>query len=94
MDRGNGSCLAEEPAECPAFRAASTVASDAKPNGDATAKRPFDRWLEKQLGALYDEIASEPVPDRLVKLIERDAARRAREATPAAVPAVEEPAEK
>lgn len=35
--------------------------------------RPFDMWLHKQLHAMYDEIASEPLPDDLLKLIEKDA---------------------
>jgi hypothetical protein len=39
----------------------------------APAERPFDMWLQKQLHAMYDEIAAEPLPDDLVKLIERDA---------------------
>lgn len=37
--------------------------------------RPFDMWLHKQLHAMYDEIASEPVPDDLLNLIDKDAAR-------------------
>lgn len=36
--------------------------------------RPFDMWLHKQLHAMYDEIASEPLPDDLVNLIDKDAA--------------------
>jgi hypothetical protein len=39
----------------------------------APAERPFDMWLQKQLHAMYDEIAAEPLPDDLVGLIERDA---------------------
>jgi hypothetical protein len=39
----------------------------------STADRPFDIWLQKQLHAMYDEIASEPLPDDLLALIERDA---------------------
>lgn len=39
----------------------------------STAERPFDVWLQKQLHAMYDEIASEPLPDDLLSLIERDA---------------------
>ena len=39
----------------------------------STAERPFDIWLQKQLHAMYDEIASEPLPDDLLSLIERDA---------------------
>ena len=37
--------------------------------------RPFDMWLHKQLHAMYDEIASEPVPDDLLNLIDKDAAK-------------------
>jgi hypothetical protein len=37
-------------------------------------ERPFDMWLQKQLHAMYDEIASEPLPDDLLDLIDRDAA--------------------
>ena len=36
--------------------------------------RPFDLWLQKQLHAMYDEIAREPLPDELLGLIDRDAA--------------------
>ena len=32
-------------------------------------------WLQKQLHAMYDEIAAEPLPDDLVNLIERDAGK-------------------
>ena len=35
--------------------------------------RPFDMWLHKQLHAMYDEIASEPLPDDLMNLIDNDA---------------------
>ncbi len=37
------------------------------------AGRPFDIWLQKQLHAMYDEIASEPLPEDLLNLIEHDA---------------------
>jgi hypothetical protein len=40
----------------------------------ASAERPFDMWLQKQLHAMYDEIASEPLPNDLLNLIDRDAA--------------------
>ena len=50
-------------------RAADAARSAAKP-----AERPFDMWLHKQLHAMYDEIASEPLPNELVNLIDRDAA--------------------
>ena len=32
-------------------------------------------WLQKQLHAMYDEIASEPLPDDLLNLIDHDAAK-------------------
>ena len=38
------------------------------------SERPFDMWLQKQLHAMYDEIASEPLPDDLLGLIDDDAA--------------------
>ncbi len=39
----------------------------------AAGARPFDKWLHKQLHAMYDEITKEPLPQFLVDLIERDA---------------------
>ena len=63
------------------------MASDDKPKKEragetARAKmnpsteRPFDAWLQKQLHAMYDEIASEPLPRDLLGLIESDAAQK------------------
>ncbi len=46
-------------------------AARAKPKG---TDRPFDMWLHKQLHAMYDEIASEPLPEDLLNLIDKDAA--------------------
>lgn len=43
-----------------------------KPQPPGAADRPFDRWLQKQLHAMYDEIAGEPLPTDLVNLIEID----------------------
>lgn len=45
----------------------------ARPKG--APDRPFDRWLQKQLHAMYDEIASEPLPKDLLNLIDKDAAK-------------------
>jgi len=45
----------------------------AKMRAAAPSERPFDLWLQKQLHAMYDEIASEPLPDDLLDLIETDA---------------------
>ena len=67
------------------------MASDYKPKKDragetargklkASTERPFDLWLQKQLHAMYDEIASEPLPEDLVSLIERDAEKKAKPA--------------
>jgi hypothetical protein len=67
------------------------MANDDKPQGNdvgtgkessraetkaAVSDRPFDRWLQKQLHAMYDEIASEPLPPDLLELIESDALRK------------------
>jgi hypothetical protein len=35
-------------------------------------ERPFDVWLNRQLHAMYDDIAQEPLPRDVVELIERD----------------------
>ncbi|UYN93292.1 MAG: hypothetical protein KIT25_14625 [Enhydrobacter sp.] len=45
----------------------------ARDKGRPPGQRPFDKWLQKQLHAMYDEIASEPLPDELLNLIESDA---------------------
>jgi hypothetical protein len=63
------------------------MASDDKPKKDrvgetvrakmkASTERPFDVWLQKQLHAMYDEIASEPLPADLLNLIESDAEKK------------------
>jgi hypothetical protein len=44
-----------------------------EPPSAGMKERPFDLWLHKQLHAMYDEIASEPLPDDLLDLIDRDA---------------------
>jgi hypothetical protein len=52
-------------------------AEDGKPGraAKASAERPFDMWLQKQLHAMYDEIAGEPLPNDLLSLIDHDAAK-------------------
>jgi len=42
----------------------------------APSERPFDLWLQKQLHAMYDEIAHEPLPTDLLQLIESDARKK------------------
>ena len=32
----------------------------------------FDQWLNRGLHQLFDDIANEPIPDELLKLIEAD----------------------
>jgi len=43
-----------------------------EPPSAGMKERPFDLWLHKQLHAMYDEIASEPLPDDLLGLIDAD----------------------
>lgn len=56
-------------------------------NGDDTGdpqlpsreeKPAFDRWLDKQLHVIYGALASEPLPDDLIALIDRDVEAKAR----------------
>lgn len=35
----------------------------------------FDQWVARQLHKVYDEVLSEPVPDELLRLVERFDAR-------------------
>lgn len=39
---------------------------------DATKPEAFDLWLKRGLHKIYDDVANEPVPDDLLKLIEDD----------------------
>lgn len=56
-------------------KAAGPKAGDGKMRvGKPPSERPFDMWLQKQLHAMYDEIASEPLPNDLLNLIDHDAA--------------------
>jgi len=69
------------PAPKPGLKAVDgNSARAAKPS----AERPFDMWLQKQLHAMYDEIASEPLPNDLLGLIDRDAAKAGRKRAEAA----------
>jgi len=84
---GSVLCLGQEPVEWSPLRGESAMANDNKPPknkaGEATRaksrapdERPFDMWLHKQLHAMYDEITSEPLPDDLLNLIDRDADKK------------------
>ena len=84
-------CLAREPAEWSSFRRQQTMANDDKPQrsrpkasapsrpkmrAGEPSERPFDLWLQKQLHAMYDEIANEPLPEDLLDLIDHDAKQK------------------
>jgi hypothetical protein len=85
---GSDTGLGWESVECSSFHAQYAMANDNKPQKDragelarnkklkAPAERPFDMWLQKQLHAMYDEIAAEPLPDDLLGMIERDAEKK------------------
>ncbi len=82
---GRDQCLGQGAAGSSSFRGQYAMADDNKSQKDradppareknmkAPAERPFDMWLHKQLHAMYDEIAAEPLPDDLINLIENDA---------------------
>lgn len=44
----------------------------ARPNDDAEPENAFDLWLKRGLHALYDDIANEPIPEELLRLIQDD----------------------
>lgn len=85
VPRGRGEWVGQDPAEWASASGGNLMATnDDKPEGGRAVKtarpspkgndRPFDMWLHKQLHAMYDEIASEPLPDDLLNLIDKDAA--------------------
>ena len=45
-----------------------------KTSKSAEAGKPeaFDLWLKRGLHKIYDDVANEPIPDELLKLIEED----------------------
>jgi hypothetical protein len=53
-------------------------------------EKPFDAWLRKQLHAMYDEIAAEPLPSDLIELIDRDTTAGAGE-RPSQIPEIGRP---
>jgi len=80
-------CLEQETVEWVSFRGERAMASDDKSKKDRAGEtapgkmktsneRPFDTWLQKQLHAMYDEIASEPLPTDLLNLIESDSEKK------------------
>ena len=36
----------------------------------APDNRDFDRWLRRELGRLHNDVLREPIPDRLLSIIE------------------------
>ena len=83
---GRDQWLRREPEERSSFSANYVMTNADKPRGGrggepprprakAPAERPFDMWLQKQLHAMYDEIAGEPLPSDLLGLIDSDAAK-------------------
>ena len=85
VPRGRVEWVARDPAGLSSSSGGRVMANDDKASGERggnpprskpkAADRPFDMWLQKQLHAMYDEIASEPLPDDLMNLIEKDAAK-------------------
>lgn len=43
-----------------------------RPRKPESVQSAFDIWLHRSLHTLFDEVASEPVPEELLRLIEED----------------------
>ncbi|GBR55256.1 hypothetical protein AA106555_1971 [Neokomagataea thailandica NBRC 106555] len=43
-----------------------------KETSDMQDEAPFNVWLSRGLHRLFDDIANEPIPDELLKLIQND----------------------
>jgi hypothetical protein len=50
----------------------SSAAPSASGRKGRKTEAAFDLWLQKGLHEIYDKVASEPVPDALLRLIEED----------------------
>ncbi|MCQ4161413.1 hypothetical protein NON00_15950 [Roseomonas sp. GC11] len=46
-----------------------------RPARKGTPDAAFDLWLQRGLHAMYDDIAKEPIPEELLRLIEQDRSR-------------------
>lgn len=42
------------------------------PSKGGSKPKPFDLWLDRGLHQMFDDVAKEPVPEELLKLIEDD----------------------
>ena len=49
--------------------------SAALPKRHRKSEAAFDVWLQRGLHEIFDKVASEPVPEELLKLIEEDRKR-------------------
>jgi hypothetical protein len=65
MDMDSSDSSKPAPSPKPARRKAE------RKDGDA-----FDLWLQRGLHQLYDNVAAEPIPPELLRLIEEDRTRR------------------
>jgi hypothetical protein len=45
---------------------------DKRRDRKGTPDAAFDLWLQRGLHAMYDDIAREPIPEELLRLIEQD----------------------
>lgn len=49
-------------------------------SGPTAEEQPFDKWLRKQLHAMFDDVVNEPLPENLIDMIDQDADRVRQEA--------------
>ncbi len=52
-------------------------ATPSRSRGGAPGDTAFDLWLSRGLHQLYDNVAKEPIPDELLRMIEDDRASKA-----------------
>jgi hypothetical protein len=60
------------PRKAPRTSQKKTAMDDDAPNGaELLAQEGVDRYIAGQLKAMYDQAAAEPIPDRLLQLLNR-----------------------
>jgi hypothetical protein len=70
---GNGQQRPQQTGAAPRWRA---PIKGRKRKGNGISEDAFDLWLQRGLHQLYDDVAAEPIPDALLRLIEDDRTRR------------------
>ena len=49
---------------------------DPEPSRSRSPESAFDMWLQRELQKMFSDVAQEPIPDELMRLIDQDKLKR------------------